>query len=216
MAQSTGWLGGVVGHWLWKPWRRHKRARDPWEYSPGNADELLDFERIMANNRKDEVSVSLRDARGNIVKPRLLGVILPDFTDWALPYVLVEDDGQGDRGEGDWGGLVRVTHTSKLDVWEQRLVQHLVGRPLFYKQKYSNKETVGAYRTIHVPLWQDAYACLDSLPFLCAEFRTPIGVYVASLLHGRHPSLGPLGCVHQFRCTRRKPPNVGGASCPTG
>ena len=20
---------GVVGHWLWKPWKRHKRARDP-------------------------------------------------------------------------------------------------------------------------------------------------------------------------------------------
>ena len=95
---------GVVGHWLWKPWRRHKRARDPWGYQPRSADELLDFERIMANNRKDEVSVSLRDARGNIVNTRLLGVILPDFTEWALPYVLVEDDGQGDRGEGDWGG----------------------------------------------------------------------------------------------------------------
>ena len=89
----------------------------------------------MANTRKDEVSVSVRDARGNIVKPRLPGVILPDFTEWARPYVLVEDDGQEDRGQGDWGGLVRVTHTSKLDPWEQRLVQHLVGKPLFYKQK---------------------------------------------------------------------------------
>ena len=38
------------------------------------------------------------------MKPRLLGVILPDFTEWALPYVLVEDDGQEDRGQGDWGG----------------------------------------------------------------------------------------------------------------
>ena len=47
---------------------------------------------------------------------------------------------------------MRVIHTSKLDVWEQRLVQHLVGRPLFYKQKYSNKETVGVYRTIHLLL----------------------------------------------------------------
>ena len=96
--------GGVVGHWLWKPWRRHKRARDPWGYSPGSADQLLDFERIMANTRKDEVSVSVRDARGNIVQPRLLGVILPDFTEWALPYVLVEDDEQEDRGQGDGGG----------------------------------------------------------------------------------------------------------------
>ena len=96
--------GGVVGHWLWKPWRRHKRARDPWGYSPGRSDHLLDFELIMANTRKDEVSVSVRDARGNIVQPRLLGVILPHFTEWALPYVLVEDDGQEDRGQGT-GGL---------------------------------------------------------------------------------------------------------------
>jgi hypothetical protein len=208
--------GGVVGHWLWKPWRRHKRARDPWGYQPGSADQLLDFERIMANNRKDEVSVSLRDARGNIVKPRLLGVILPDFTEWALPYVLVEDDGQGDRGEGDWGGLVRVTHTSKLDVWEQRLVQHLVGRPLFYKQKYSNKETVGAYRTIHLPLWQDAYACLDSLPFLCAEFRTPIGVYVASLLHGVHPCPGALGVCAPIPVHEEEAPQCGWRKLPHG
>ena len=93
-----------MGHWLLKPWRRHKRARDQWVYSPGSADQLLDFERIMANTRKDEVSVSVRDARGNIVQPRLLEVILRDFTEWALPYVLVEDDGQEDRGQGDWGG----------------------------------------------------------------------------------------------------------------
>ena len=73
----------------------------------------------MANTWKDEVSVSVKDARGNIVKPRLLGVILPDFTEWALPYILVEDDGQD---SGDGGVLVRVTHTSKLDLWEQRLV----------------------------------------------------------------------------------------------
>ena len=55
---------------------------------------LLDLERIMANTRKDEVSVRVKDPLGNIVKPRLLGVILPDFTEWALPYVPVEDDGQ--------------------------------------------------------------------------------------------------------------------------
>ena len=54
----------------------------------------------------------VKDPLGNIVKPRLLGVILPDFTERALRYVPVEDDGQD---SGDWGGLVRVTHTSKLD-----------------------------------------------------------------------------------------------------
>ena len=125
--------GGVVGHWLWKPCKKHKRARDPWGYSLGSADQLLDFERIMANTRKDEVSVRVKYPLGNIVKPRLLGVILPDFTEWALPYVLVEDNG---HDSGDWGGLVRVTHTTKLDPWEQRLVQDLMGKPLFHKQKY--------------------------------------------------------------------------------
>ena len=80
-----------MGHWLWKPWKRHKRARDPWGYSPGSADQLLDFKRIMAT-RKDELSVRVKDPPGNIAKARLLGVILPDFTEWALPYVLVEDD----------------------------------------------------------------------------------------------------------------------------
>ena len=72
--------GGVVGHWLWKPWKRHKRARDPWGYAPGSADQLLDFERIMANTRKDVVSVRVKDAQANVVKPRLPGVILRDFT----------------------------------------------------------------------------------------------------------------------------------------
>ena len=86
--------GGRGGHWLWKPWKRHKRAQDPWGYSPGSADQLLDFERILANTRKDEVSVRVKDPLGNIVKPRLLGVILPDFTEWALLYVLVEGDAQ--------------------------------------------------------------------------------------------------------------------------
>ena len=87
-----------MAHWLWKPWKRHKRARSPWGYALGSADQLLDFERIMANTRKDEVSVRVKGALGNIVKPRLLGVILPDFTEWALPYALVEDDRQ-DSGD---------------------------------------------------------------------------------------------------------------------
>ena len=125
--------GGVVRHWLWKPWKRHKRARDPLGCSPGGADQLLVFERIMANTRKDEVVVRVNDPLGKIAKARLLGVILPDFTEWALPYVLVEEDGQV---VGDWEGLVKVTHTTNPDPWEQRLIQHLAGKPLFHKQKY--------------------------------------------------------------------------------
>ena len=68
---------------------------------------------------------------------------------------------------------MRVTHTSKLGVWEQRLVQHLVGKPLYHKQKYQNSNTVGMYHTKDL---QHAYSCLDSLPFLCGDFRTSVGV----------------------------------------
>ena len=113
------------------------------------------------------------------MKPHLLGVILPDFTEWALPYVLVEDDGQF---VGDERGLVRVTHTTNLELWEQRLLQHLAGKPLFHKQKYQCKDTVGTYRTIDLPPWQDAYNCLDSVRFLKGNFFTPL-----------HPSWGVRG-----------------------
>ena len=205
--------GGPVGHWLWKPWNRHKRARDPWGYAPGSADQLLDFERIMANTRKDEVSVRVKGALGNIVKPRLLGVILRIFTEWALPYVRVEDNGQD---SGDWGGLVRVTYTSKLDLWERRIVQHLVGKPLYHKQKYQNQNTVGTYRTIALPLWQDAYSCLDSLPFLCGDFRTPVGVYVASLLHGVDRCPGTLGVCAPVKVHEEEAPQCGRRKLPHG
>ena len=95
------------------------------------------------------------------------------------------------RGTG--GGLVRVTHTTNLDPWEQRLIQHLAGKPLFHKQKYQNKDTVGTYRTINLPLRQDAYSCLDAVLFLRGTFCTPVGVYVASLLHGVDRCPGTLG-----------------------
>ena len=111
---------------------------------------------------------------------------------------------------------MRVTHTSKLDLWKQRLVQHLVGKPLFHKQKYHKKDTVGTYRTIHLPLWQDAYTCLDSLPFLCAEFRTPIGVYVASLLHGVHRCPGTLGVCAPIPVYEEEAPQCGWRKLPQG
>ena len=37
--------GSMVGHYLWKPWRKGKRAREPWGYAPGHAGRLLDWER---------------------------------------------------------------------------------------------------------------------------------------------------------------------------
>ena len=78
---------GGLWHWLWKAWKKNKRARDPWGYSPGGAEQLLDFERIMANTRKDDVAVHVRDSLGNVVTPHLLGVFFLDFPEWALPYV---------------------------------------------------------------------------------------------------------------------------------
>ena len=56
-------------------------------------------------------------------------------------------------------------------------MQHLVGKPLFKKQKYEFKDTVGLYRTIYLPFWQDACSCLDSLGFLKGDFYTPLGVW---------------------------------------
>ena len=93
-------------------------------------------------------------------------------------------------------------------------MQHVLGKPLFKKQKYDLKDTVGLYRTIDLPLWQDAYSCLDSLGFLKGKFCTPLGVYAASLLQGLTTALGPLGCVHRCRFMWGMTPNVGGASCP--
>ena len=94
---------------------------------------------------------------------------------------------------GDCGGLDWVTHTTDLKPLEARLVQHLLGKPLFKKHKYEFKDTVGLYRTIDLPLWQDAYSCLDWLRFLKGDFCTPLGVYVASLLHWVDHCLGSLG-----------------------
>ena len=183
-----GW--GGEGHWLWKLWKKHNRARDPWGYFLGSADQLLAFECIMANTRKDDVVVHVTDPLRNTVKPHLLGVILPDFTEWALPYVLVEDDG---HVVGDWSGMQRVTHTTSLQPWEHRLLQHPARKPLFKKQKYDFKATVGMYRTIDLPLRQDTYSCLDSLGFLKGDFCTPILVYVASLVHEVDRCPGTLG-----------------------
>ena len=94
---------------------------------------------------------------------------------------------------GDWGGLVRVIHTTNLDPWEQRLIQHLAGKTLFHKQKYQNKDKIGTYRTIDLPFWQDAYNCHNLVRFLRGDFCTPVWVYVASLIHGDDSCPGTLG-----------------------
>ena len=60
---------GVVGHWLWKPWKKGKSARDSGGYASSHADHLLNFEHIMANTLKSEVAVHVKDPLGNIVTP---------------------------------------------------------------------------------------------------------------------------------------------------
>ena len=52
----------------------------------------------MNTYRKDEVSVRVKNPLGNIVKPRLLGVILPDLNEWVLTYGC---GGLGGAGEGN-------------------------------------------------------------------------------------------------------------------
>ena len=109
-----------------------------------------------------------------------------------------------------------VTHTTDLQPWVHRLLQHLAGKALFKKQKYEFKDTVGRYRTIDLPLWQDAYSGLDSLGFLKGDSCTPVGVYVPSLLHGVDHCPGTFGVcapvqVHvgdDVQCGLRKLPHA--------
>ena len=64
------------------------------------------------------------------------------------------------------------------------MVQHLLAKPLQGKQKYTGNNKVRSYRTNNPPLWPDACSCLDSSGFLKGDLCIPLGVYVASLLHG--------------------------------
>ena len=76
------------GQWLWKPWKKHAKALDPWGSPPPQSDQLLDWERIMANKRVGTLEMRLRLETGE-VEPIHLRVTLPDFTEWALPYILI-------------------------------------------------------------------------------------------------------------------------------
>ena len=69
-----------------------------------------------------------------------MGVTLTDFTEWTLPYILLQDDGQD---VGNWGWLVRVGHTRELARWEGRLVQQLVHKPFQMKQRYVHEDKAG-------------------------------------------------------------------------
>ena len=161
---------------------------------PPQSDQLLDWERIMANKRVGTLETQLRLQSGE-VEPIHLGVTLPDFTEWALPYILIKDTDWALWHEID--GLERVCHTQELPDHAQRPVQFLLTKPLQKAQTYPNPPRSAAYRTVSLSVWQDAYTHLDTVGFLEDDFCTPLGVYVASLLHGVRECAGGGGgrCV---------------------
>ena len=108
----------------------------PWGFSPPLSDQLLDWERIIANKRVGTLEMRVRLEAGD-VKPKHLGVTLPDFTEWALPYILLRDEDTGWAGWHDIEGLERVCHTQDLADHEQRPVQFLLTKPFCEAQTYS-------------------------------------------------------------------------------
>ena len=79
---------------------------------PPQSDQLLDWERIMANKRVGTLEMRLRLQSGE-VEPIHLGVTLPDFTQWALPYILMKDEDTDWAGWHEIKGLERVCHTQE-------------------------------------------------------------------------------------------------------
>ena len=136
----------------------------------------------------------------NDVTPHHLGVTLPDFTQWALPYVLLE----GDSVDEELSGLERVTHAAQLSPDARVMVQKLIHKPLGKAQSYEENDTAPKWNTIHLKTWQEAYRGLTSLPFLLRYFCSPLGVHVAMLLHGIVDCSGEVGVccpvpVHRTR-----------------
>ena len=107
-----------------------------------------------------------------------------------------------------------MAHTTRLQPWEVRLVQHLVVKPLQRQHKYTHGDRARWYRTIDLPSWRDAYNYLGSMSFLKGHFNTLVWVDVASHLHGLSSALGPLRCMHRCQCMWALMPNGDGASCP--
>ena len=102
---------------------------------PPQSDQLLDWERVMANKRVAALEMRLRLQSGE-VEPVHLGVTLPDFTEWALPYILIRDEGIDWAGWHDIEGMERVCHTQDWAGHEQRRVQFLLTKPFRNAQTY--------------------------------------------------------------------------------
>ena len=76
------------------------------------------------------------------VEPIHLGVTLADFTEWALPYILIKDEDTDWAGWHEIEGLERVCHTLELPDHAQRPVQFLLTKPLQKAQTYPNPPPV--------------------------------------------------------------------------
>ena len=95
----------------------------------------------MANKRVGTLEMRVRLEAGG-VEPKHLGVTLPDFTEWALPYILIRDEDTSWAGWHDIDGLERVCHTQDLADHEQRPVQLLLTKPFRDAQTYSHPPPV--------------------------------------------------------------------------
>ena len=67
----------------------------------------------MANKRVGTLEMRPRLETGE-VEPIHLGVTLPEFTKWALPYILIKDEDTNLAGWNDVEGLERVCHRDDL------------------------------------------------------------------------------------------------------
>ena len=83
----------------------------------------------MANKRVGTLEMRLRLETGE-VEPIHLRVTLPDFTEWALPYILIKDDDTNWAAWHESDGLERVCHTDELPDFAKRRVQFLITKPL--------------------------------------------------------------------------------------
>ena len=79
----------------------------------------------MANKTVGTLEMRLRLETGE-VEPIHLGVTLRDFTEWALPYILIKDEDTDWAGWHDIEGLDGVCHTDELLDHAKRPVQLLI------------------------------------------------------------------------------------------
>ena len=197
-----GGKAGVVGQWLWSLGRGTDRPGTPGDLPPPppQSDQLLDWQRIMCNRRSSTLEMQLRISKGDVT-PLHLGASLQNFTKWALPYILLKDEKTNWAAWHDIERLERVCHTDDLEEWEKRPVQFLFNKPPQHAQIYANPPQSASYRTMDLRVWHHAYTQLDNVRFLRDDSGTPLGVYVASLLHVVRECAGGGG---------------GGCVCPTG